>query len=356
MRKYFAILLIVGIFLGILWFFGEKEIRPFPPPSENQNQGGPQILTHPLQIEEMRKKEYPGSEITIEQNLSNSSNYKRYLASYKSDGLKIFALLTVPDGDSPIAGWPAIIFNHGYIPPEQYSTTQRYESYVEGFARAGYVVFKPDYRGHGNSEGKPEGAYYSPAYTTDVLNAVSSVKKLRDPSTSSGRFVVDTNRLGMWGHSLGESLTLRSMVVSKDIKAGVIWAGVVASYQDMATKWRRIVPWRPSGRENMAHRPGRQSLIDQFGSFEQNPQFWDSISPINFVGDVSGPVQLHHGLNDESVPPEFSESLKNALAKAGKTVEYYTYPRADHNLSGAAFGQAITRSVEFFDQYLKRGE
>src|SRR3990167_7289537 len=76
-------------------------------------------------------------------------------------------------------------------------------------ANSGYVVFKPDYRGHGNSEGKPEGAYYSPAYTTDVLNAVASIKKFKD---------ADPARIGMWGHSLGGNIVLRTMVVSKDIK------------------------------------------------------------------------------------------------------------------------------------------
>jgi len=29
----------------------------------------------------------------------------------------------------------------------------------------------------------------------------------------------------MWGHSMGGEITLRAMVVSRDINAGVIWAG-----------------------------------------------------------------------------------------------------------------------------------
>jgi dipeptidyl aminopeptidase/acylaminoacyl peptidase len=54
------------------------------------------------------------------------------------------------------------------------------------------------------------------------------------------------------------------------------------------------------------------------------------------------------------VPPLFSESFYNGLKKAGKTVEYFTYPGADHNLSGASFNPAMERSVKFFDQYLKK--
>jgi len=309
-----------------------------------ENEGGPgEEKLHPLTIAAQRSKEYPGSEITIEQTLASGSNYDRYVVWYRSEGLKIYVLLTVPRGERPAGGWPAIIFNHGYIPPEQYRTTERYQAYVDGFARAGYMVFKPDYRGHGESEGNPEGAYYSDAYISDVLNAVASIKK--HPQ-------VDPNRIGMWGHSMGGHLTLRAMVVSSDIKAGVIWAGVVASYEDMMNKWRRRVAWMPSQSERQFRRPNRQELIDRYGTPEQNREFWQSISPIYFVSDISGPVQLHHGLADGSVPFEFSESLKEALFTAEKTVEYYIYPGADHNLSGGAFGEAMRRSVEFFDRYL----
>jgi dipeptidyl aminopeptidase/acylaminoacyl peptidase len=293
----------------------------------------------------MREQEYPGSDVVIEQSLESGSNYSRYIASYKADGLKIFALLTVPGGKKPEGGWPVIVFNHGYIPPEQYRTTERYVAYVDAFARNGYIVFKPDYRGHGNSEGRPEGAYFSPAYTIDVLNAVSSIKKYPE---------ADPDRIGMWGHSLGGHITLRSMVVSQDIKVGVIWAGVVASYEDMVNNWRRRRPWRPSQRENMAGRPSRQELTETFGTFEENRDFWDSISPITFAADVSGPIQLHHGTGDATVPVLFSQILSGKLEEAGREVELYTYEGDDHNIS-ANFTSAAQRSVKFFDIHLKQG-
>ena len=85
--------------------------------------------------------------------------------------------MTVPNGDPPATGWPVIIFNHGYIAPAEYRTTERYVAYTDGFSRNGYIVFKPDYRGNGKSEGIAQGSYYSPGYTIDVLNALSSIKK-----------------------------------------------------------------------------------------------------------------------------------------------------------------------------------
>ena len=298
---------------------------------------------HPLQIADMRKKEYPGSEITIERDLASGSNYRQYLASYRSEGLKIYALLTVPQGNQPVGGWPVIIFNHGYIPPAQYSTTGRYAAYTDIFSRNGYIVFKPDYRGHGDSEGNPEGAYYSTAYTTDVLNAVASVKKYPN---------VNPDKIGMWGHSMGGSITLRCMMVTEDIKAGVIWAGVVASYDDMIKNWRRARPFMLSESERAFRRPGRQALIDKYGNTDKNPAFWQSISPISFVKDISGPLQLHHGTSDQDVPLLFSERLNEAMKNAGQSVEFYTYEGDDHNLS-RNLSLALNRSVEFFDKILK---
>lgn len=89
----------------------------------------------------MRQQAYPGSDIVIEGTLEPGSNYNRYIASYRSEGLKIYALLTVPRGDRPPTGWPVIIFNHGYIPPSQYRPTERYVAYVDALARNGYIVF-----------------------------------------------------------------------------------------------------------------------------------------------------------------------------------------------------------------------
>jgi dipeptidyl aminopeptidase/acylaminoacyl peptidase len=312
----------------------------------------------------MRTQEFPGSDIVIEQTLPDGSNYSRYIASYKSDGLKIYALLTVPLGDPstssglrmPATGWPVIIFNHGYIQPTEYRTTEKYIAYTDAFSRNGYIVFKSDYRGHGNSEGQPDYPEYSPAYTIDILNAISSIKQLNNPSTGSGR-IADANRIGMWGHSMGGSVTLRATVVSKDIKAAEIWAGVVGTFKDLNENHHgsssrphpsiSVSPGEPTRRPN-----GRTLLTERYGDINTNPVFWNSIDPMSYLKDLTAPIQIQHGTADEEVPYVLSQKLDSALKAANKTVEFYSYTGDDHNLSNN-LTVALQRSVEFFDKYLK---
>jgi uncharacterized protein len=296
---------------------------------------------HPMSIPAMRAGDYPGSEITIVKELDKGLNYRRYYSYYLSEGLKIYALLTIPEGDMPEGGFPAIVFNHGYIPPDVYRTTERYIAYVDEIAKAGYVVFRIDYRGHDASEGEATGAYGSPGYQIDVLNAVSSIKQLPE---------VNPDKIGMWGHSMGGYLTLRTMVISKDVKVGVIWAGVVASYTDLLYNWRRTGSFTPSPSSRGVG--WRTAWIEDFGTPEDNPVFWNSVSAASYLADLSGPLELHHGTEDEDVPLDFSIRLAEQARDANQIADLYTYEGDNHNISGN-FSTAMQRTIAFFDKFLK---
>ncbi|MCE9647796.1 MAG: alpha/beta fold hydrolase [Chloroflexi bacterium] len=294
-----------------------------------------------MSIPALRLGNYPGSQITIVKELQKGGNYRRYYAYYLSEGLKIYALLTVPEGSAPEGGWPVIVFNHGYIPPDIYKTTERYIAYVDEIAKAGYVVFRIDYRGHDASEGEATGAYGNPGYQIDVLNAVSSLEQYPG---------VNPEKIGMWGHSMGGYLTLRSMVISRDVKVGVIWAGVVASYPDLLYNWHRSGAFTPSPSSRGVG--WRTEWIETFGTPEQNPAFWNSVSATSYLADLSGPLELHHGTADEDVPVEFSIRLAELARSAGQTADLYTYEGDNHNISGN-FSIAMNRTIAFFDAHLK---
>ncbi|MCB8924892.1 MAG: alpha/beta fold hydrolase [Ardenticatenaceae bacterium] len=309
----------------------------------------------------MRQQAYPGSEIIFEQTLEPEETYNKYVVSYQSDGLKIYALMTVPIGPVPDTGWPVIVFNHGYVQPSEYSTTGNYVPYMDMLASNGYIVFKSDYRGHGRSDGVETvgGGYGLPEYTADVLNAVASLQAYPD---------ADPNRIGMWGHSMGGQITLRAMVVSPDIKAGVIWGGVVSPYPDVITRWdfTRNPNFPPEMVENFSNTPESSAgnwlrnfsgWVNDFaaiyGEPDENPTFWDTISPNSYLTDLSGPIQLHHSVTDEMVPLAWSETLVAELEAIGNSsYEFFTYPDDNHNIV-VNYGTAMGRTVEFFDRYVK---
>jgi len=301
----------------------------------------PEILT----IDYLRTYPVEASPITIVERLDPGVDYDRYLTTYESDGNTIYAYMTVPQGTAPATGWPIVVFNHGYIPPEIYRSTERYIAYTDGFARNGYIVFRPDYRGHGLSDGEATGAYGHPGYAIDVLNALESIKAYP---------AADPNRVGMWGHSLGGFITLREMVVRDDIDAAVIWAGVVGSYSDMLNNWRRSgsTSFTPPPTISAQARRWRQAVVEEMGTPEENPAYWDSISANAYLADLSGPVQLHHGTADTDVPYEFSATLEQQIIDAGGVVEYHEYPGDNHNIN-AYFNTAMAESVAWFDQYVK---
>ena len=279
------------------------------------------VAQQPISIPALRAREYPGSALSVVRNLSPGSNYSRQVVSYQSGGLKIFALLTVPRGTPPQGGWPAIVFNHGYIPPEKYRTTERYVAYQDAFARAGFVTLKSDYRGHGDSEGEAKGGYNDPGYTVDVLNAAASLK--RDAR-------VNRKRLGVWGHSMGGQLSLRAILVDPDIKAASLWAGVVASYDILATQW---------------HPPSGQPTPELDGL---NQRFLRALSPNAYLQDLKGrPIELQQGTADEDVPYSFQVDFASDLRAAKQNFTAYKYPGDNHNLS-RNLSTALRRSVAFF--------
>ncbi|GAA5437910.1 prolyl oligopeptidase family serine peptidase [Deinococcus aquaticus] len=282
------------------------------------------VSRNPISIQALKAREYPGSALTVRQTLAAGSNYTRQVVSYQSEGLRINALLTVPRGTPPQGGWPAIVFNHGYIPPAEYRTTERYVAYQDAFARAGFVTLKSDYRGHGSSEGQALGGYNDPGYTVDVLNAAASLR--RDPR-------VNPARMGLWGHSMGGQLSLKAMIVDPSLKAASLWAGVIASYDVLSTDWNPP--------------PGEKRTLDAL-----NRRYLRLLSPNAYLKELNGrPIQLHHGTNDKDVPYSFQKNLADDLRNAGQSAEAYRYEGDNHNLSGN-LRVALNRSVQFFKDNL----
>jgi uncharacterized protein len=295
-----------------------------------------------LTIPYLRNREY-ASELAELSEVSENSLYTSYLTSYDSDGFRVDGLLTIPQGNAPEGGWPAIVFVHGYIPPTVYRTTVNYESYVDYLARNGFVVFKIDLRGHANSEGIPMGAYYAGDYIIDTLSAYSALQKAD---------FVNPEKIGLWGHSMGGNVTFRSFVAKQDIPALVIWAGAVYSYTDMQKYGIDDNSYRPPT-DNSAREEYRRKLREAHGDFDANSEFWKQVAPTNYLEGVKGAVQIQHAVDDAVVNIGYSRDLMHILDRTAIPHQLQEYPVGGHNISGSSFTRAMQSTVQFFNQYLQ---
>jgi dipeptidyl aminopeptidase/acylaminoacyl peptidase len=277
--------------------------------------------------------------------VQNYGNYTGYLTSYRSEGYKINGLLTIPKGEMPEGGWPAVVFVHGYIPPTQYATLEKYVAYVDSLARNGFVVFKIDLRGHGDSEGRPSGAYYSSGYVIDTLNAYSALQNSD---------FVNPKKIGLWGHSMAGNVTMRAFAVKPDIPAVVIWAGAGYSYSDLIKYRITDSSYRPQPTTTLSPSGGnsRKRLTDVVGEVTDTNPFWKIVAPTNYINDFKGAIQLHHAINDATVNVEYSRELNGLLDKSTVPHEYYEYQTGDHNIADPSFGTAMQRTVDFYKKYL----
>lgn len=316
-----GLILLGGVFVLIHLFTAKPKVASTTKPTATKTPTPTPPLA-PIEIDAIAARSYPGSAITNYGNMTEQGGYRSGIMSYQSDGFKIYALLAVPNSAAPASGWPVIILEHGYIDPAVYKTDGGdYQAIIAALAEAGYAVIKPDFRGNGKSEGTPEGGHFSPDYTYDVMNLITSVKQ-------DSRF--DAKRIGQFAHSMGGHTALRTMVVSSDIKATVMMAGVVGSFDDIFYRWPNspVTSDRPQ-----AVQTARQSLIDKYGTPASDPSFWNAASAINYVSRVTGATQVNQDTGDSVVPKLFADHLVDALKQAGKPVEYNLYPGNDHQFT-----------------------
>lgn len=295
-----------------------------------------------MTIPYLRSRTYKSSLGEMEK-VSQNGNYTSYLTSYDSDGLKIYGQLTMPVGEKPKEGWSAIVFVHGYIPPKNYQTFGNYVSFVDYLARQGFVVFKIDLRGYGNSEGEPGGGYYSSDYVIDTLNARSALKNSD---------FVNPDKIGIWGHSMAGNVVARALAVQPEIPAIVIWAGAVYTYSDFSEYRIQDNSYQPAPFDSV-NRKKRNELFEKYGQFDPNSEFWKQVPMTNYLKDIKGAIQLNHAVDDSVVAIGYSRNLNSLLNKTSIVHELHEYPSGGHNFTGPTFNSAMQNTVEFFRKHLK---
>lgn len=335
MGKVPKLLFLSGFILFLTWLSGFinqpglKSPLKAPPSATVQNE---EILTY--SIEGLRQREFK-SEIKTKQKVSETASFTSYVISYDSDGLNIFALMNVPKTSPPPDGFPVIIVNHGYIAPEVYSTTQSYRNISDYYAQNGYLVLKPDYRGHGNSEAGKGRVLNRVNYAVDVLNLIAAANSIPE---------ANPEKIAMYGHSMGGEITLRVLEATNKVKAATLWAPVTVDFPESFLYFVR------------RHREKSEVLAyeEELNRLFVNENF-SPISTNKHLDLIKSPFIIHHGTRDESVPFEWSKAFAGKLAEIGvRNTFFYIYEGEDHNFRNGSWGIATRRDLEFFKSQLQQ--
>lgn len=251
----------------------------------------------------------------------------------RPDGFKFKVNVTLPPGYQKGTRLPAMFWFY----PREFAGQEEYDRGARTYnknqfpnfnarsmqflARLGYAVVEPDAPIVGTT------GQQNNNYENDLRNNLSAVIDEVDR-----RGLVDRTRIGIGGHSYGAFSTVNAMVHTPFFKAGIAGDG---NYN------RTLTP--------LDFQSERRSFWDAKDTYLH-------MSPLLFANNLTGALLLYHGMHDQNVGTELSNSprLFHALNGLGKTTSMYLYPFEDH---GPATKETLLdlwgRWSAWLDKYVK---
>jgi uncharacterized protein len=318
-------------------------------PTPSPTPAGPTPTPHPITaytIEGLRGRAYPGGTIRVRSVMTVTDHFTRYYIDYPSDDLTITGVMQVPSGEGP---FPVVILNHGYIPRERYWAGADTASAAGYLNRHGYLTLAPDYRSWGASDNG--NSFFYTGQLIDTLNLISSLPSV--PGANS-------DRVGLWGHSMGGGITMKAITIDPRIKAAVLYAPISAFDAEVLERWgpacEPSLPYQlddKCGGSDVLIPGVDENLFWAYANALNDPILLTQTSPIYYFGYVEAPVQIHVGTADTVTPPRWSTTIHNGLQRAEKEVEFFTYPGQGHAFKGESWVKFMARATVFFDRHLE---
>jgi dipeptidyl aminopeptidase/acylaminoacyl peptidase len=228
--------------------------------------------------------------------------------TYESvDGLEIEAWLQYPHGYQEDQRYPLVLYIHGG-PHAAYG-----EGWFDEFHNltgAGMFVLYTNPRG---SSGYGADFTYS---TRGRWGKEDYEDLMRAVDIAIERPDVDAERLGVTGGSYGGFMTAWVTTRTDRFKA--------AQTDRMISNW--FSWYGTSDAQGLTE-------FEFYGKPWDNPELYNELSPINYVGEVRTPTLIVQSEEDHRTPMTDAEQWFMALNKQGVPVEFMRYPRSTHDLS-----------------------
>ncbi|WP_232696861.1 alpha/beta hydrolase family protein [Brevibacillus daliensis] len=244
-----------------------------------------------------------------------------YTIQYKSGSFQVKALLAIhSNSESDALGEqtksPAILYcRGGYKKVGQVNPLR-----ISQMAAFGYTVLAPHYRGNQGGTGKDE-------FGGDDMEDVHVAYELLHEMSW-----VDDSRIHLYGFSRGGMMALRAAMIPDRYASVVVWSGV----SDMYLTYEERKDLRPL-------------LVKLVGEPDQESEGYDIRSPINYTEDISCPVLIIHGTEDENVGIEHAVRLANELKNRDKTYELWLAEGATHLFDSPYMEQYTIKMFSWLD-------
>lgn len=279
-------------------------------------------------IDYLRRRTYGGGTIQVLETLAENDAFTSYAIHYSSDGLNIFGFMNVPKGTGP---FPIIISIHGYAATGNYDTFNPAQDSADVLAANQFIVIRPGLRNHPPSDSGDN--LLRVGMTIDVMNLITLLKA--KDSLPLALANANTDRIGLWGTSMGGEIGLRVIALSPEIKAAVLYSPLSGDSERNSRQLYEI------------------TRDEEFAKdFIVPLELLDRISPVYNYYKITAAVQLHHGTADTTAPISWAAETCDFLKAAAIPVECIFYQDAGHVFGGEALKQLRQKALELYRIHL----
>lgn len=257
-----------------------------------------------------------------------------------SDGLALSGYLTTPQYIRPDVETPLVVLVHGGPHARDY---YEFEAWSQYLASNGFKVFQPQFRG---SSG------YGKAFSESAYGEWGG--RMQDDITEGVEHLIHTGqakrgRICIAGASYGGYAALMGAIKTPDLYA---CASSIAGVTDLVAQAERDKEYFGKKSETWIY------VKKQLGDPKTDKTKMMANSPALNAKHIQIPIQLIHGTDDEIVPIDQSERMRDALLAAQNPADYLVLEGVDHNLLGGAsryFGrrEALTNLKNFLYDHLQ---
>jgi dipeptidyl aminopeptidase/acylaminoacyl peptidase len=249
---------------------------------------------------------------------------KVWRIAYDSDHLTVTGLLAEPENWSRGAH-PLVIYNRGGSREFGKLTLLSAMRSMVPYAQKGYLVAASNYRGTDGGDGVEEFG------GNDVNDVLRLIERASEHPGFDGRNVY------MIGHSRGAMMTYLALRRGAPVNAAVGLAGMADLFQTAQE--------RPDIEEHVFHR----LIVKNDKSREEE---YKNRSVVYWAGELTVPIQLHHGDADNRVHVNQSQKLADILKQHGITHELLVWPGDNHALL-RNWDKVIHHTLDWMERFRK---